>query len=574
MKWSILAVIAAAAFLSAALLRTGLPKHERYSIQPAIPPLKMALGCTPAYAPSSGETIPPLTGWGNYRWKITTASDSAQFYFNQGMAMYYAFHIVEARASFYKATLFDSSCAMAWWAQALAFGPNINDFEYQRPPETFPAVTNALRFKHGCTPVEKALIDAISVRYSADTTADQQKLNEQYKNAMAGLYKQFPKNADVAVLYADALMLLHPWDLYNHDFTPKPWTKRIVSVIKSALRLSPYHPGANHYFIHAVEASGHPAEALTSAKILETAMPSVAHITHMPSHIYIRTGYYNKGVNLNTKALEGYNNYLQAFAPVSEAAFLYSLHNLHMKMACAQMAGNYSQAISAANQLQAQIPADYLNMRTAMGNYLQYLHQSPLITYVRFGKWKDILNENRVDTLPYTAVLQHFARGLAYAKTKNVAAAKTELALMTQKIKNPVLKEPFAPFSAAYDAALVALNLLKGTIAVQDDDISLAIGYFRLAVTAEDQIIYNEPRDWMLPARHHLGEALLQAGKYQEAMLVFKKDLQINPSNAWSLTGILHAAQRLNLNREIKKTRQQLRKASSGNDVEIFRPVF
>jgi tetratricopeptide (TPR) repeat protein len=524
--------------------------------------------------PGDGDAIPALTGWGNYRWKVSTPSDSAQFYFNQGMAMYYAFHIVESRASFDKATRFDSTFAMAWWGKALAFGPNINDFGYQPPSEAYPSARNAVRLKARCTPVEKALIDAIAVRYSADTAAKQAALNEKYRDAMSAVFQQFPQHADVATLYADALMLLHPWDLYHHDFSPKSWTPKIVATIKNALRLSPRHPGANHYLIHAVEASARPGDALKSAAFLATAMPSVSHITHMPSHVYIRTGYYEKGMELNTQAVEGFKKYTAAFAPVTEGAFLYSLHNLHMKMACAHMAGNYSEALSAAKELQQQIPADYVNLPNAMGNYLQYVHQSPLLTYIRFGKWEEVLQEKTGGDLPYGKVLQHFGRGLAYARLGRLTEAASEAALMTTAMQQQGLKEPFSPFNSAYDGAVVARHILDGTIALQQQNLAEAIGHYQQAANAEDRLIYDEPRDWLLPARHYLGDALLQAGRNEEALAVLQKDLQINPANGWALIGLQLAFEQLNRTGAIITTKQRLKNAWLVKDVDIKRPVF
>jgi tetratricopeptide (TPR) repeat protein len=524
--------------------------------------------------PAAGDDIPALTGWGNYRWKVTTPSDSAQYYYNQGMAMYYAFHIIESRASFDKATRFDSTFAMAWWGKALAFGPNINDFGYQPPSEAYPSALAAVRLKGRCTPLEKALINAIAVRYSADTTAKQADLNEKYRDAMSRVSQQFPQNADVAALYADALMLLHPWDLYNHDFSPKAWTPKIVAAIKNALRLSPRHPGANHYLIHAVEASARPGDALKSADLLATAMPSVSHITHMPSHVYIRTGYYQKGMKLNTQAVDGFKNYTAAFAPVTDGLFLYSLHNLHMKMACAHMAGNYSEALSAAKDLQGQIPADYLNLPNAMGNYLQYVHQSPLFTYIRFGKWEELLQEKTGSDLPYAKVLQHFGRGLAYARLNRLSEAASEAAQMAMAMQQEGLKEPFTPFNSAYDGAVVARHILAGTIALQQQQLAEAITQFQQAVTAEDKLIYDEPRDWLLPARHYLGDALLRAGQDEEALAVLQKDLQINPSNGWALTGLQLAFEQLHRTGAIITAKQRLKNAWLVKDVEIKRPVF
>jgi len=576
MRWSFLLLAASGAFLTASALRIVSPsspdsenKENSFAEKK-----KLAIRCAPAYIPTADETIPPLTGWGTYKWKVSTKSDSAQFYFNQGMAMYYAFHIIESRASFDKAVRFDPSFAMGWWGKALAFGPNINDFGYQRPSEAYPSAAKAVSLKASCTPIEKALIDAIAIRYVEDSTQDQKLLNEKYNDAMAGLFKQYNTNADVAALYADAQMLLHPWDLYNHDFSPKAWTPKIVTTIKQVLKLAPSHPGGHHYLIHAVEASDRPEEALKSANFLAKAMPSVSHVTHMPSHIYIRTGYYNTGISVNASANEGYRKYLAAFAPTTEGAFLYLLHNLHMKIACAQMAGNYKESLSAARDLQAEIPDAYLTFGGALGNYIQYLHQSPLMTFIRFGKWQELLNEKMIDTLPYVAVLQHFGRGLAFARLGKAEEASAALAQMRLKMADASLKEPMTPFNAAYDGAVIAESILSGAIAEQQNNLSLAIQHYQKAVKDEDQLIYNEPRDWILPTRQYLADALLKAGRYDEAILILKQDLKINPSNGWAMTGLQIAFDKLNKTNDLIVAKQRLKDAWLVKDVEIKRPVF
>lgn len=573
MKWSTILFVVIAAFITAATVRytnvDGVKKTAAKKVNKLT-----GIRCSPLYIPSEDEIIPRLTGWGSYSWKITTSSDSAQFYFNQGLSMYYAFHIIEARASFDKATRFDPDCAMAWWGKALAFGPNINDFGYQRPSEAYPSSAKANELKSGCTAPEKALIEAMSVRYSGDSAKDQNQLNNLYKEAMARVYKTYPRHTDISALYVDALMLLHPWDLYNHDYSPKPWTTEIVTVIKKTLALNPNHPGANHYYVHAMEASAKPQEALRSADILSTAMPEVSHITHMPSHIYIRTGNYNKGIEQNDKAINGYEKYLTYFAPVYEGIALYSLHNIHMKVNCAQMAGNYQQAMAASKQLQTETPAFYLSMPGALGNYVQYLYQSSLFTLVRFGKWEDILHENQVDSLAYTSLLQHFARGLAYARTGRSGEAENELGLLRTVMRNESLKEPLTPFNAAYDASVVAENILAGVIAEQQKDYTKAISYLESAVKKEDSLIYNEPRDWLLPARHYLGNALLKAGKYNESLSVFNTDLSINPNNGWDLSGIEKALIKLNNKTSLVQVQHRLKTAWMIKDTAIDGPVF
>ncbi|MGB4845948.1 MAG: tetratricopeptide repeat protein [Ferruginibacter sp.] len=575
MKLPYLIITAIAAFLTAAAFRSAIkPVNNKPVSQLIAEKKKSAIRCSPLYIPSADESIPLLSGWGNYSWKITTSSDSAQIYFNQGINMYYAFHIIESRASFDKATRFDPNCAMAWWGKALAYGPNINDFGYQRPSEAYPSATKANQLKENTTPVEKALIEAMALRYVDDSTADQGKLNVLYRNEMNKVYKSFNKDENVSTLYADALMLLHPWDLYNHDFTPKAWTAEIVTVLKHAMQLNPKQPGAHHYFIHAVEASAKPQDALLSAEFLTSAMPEVSHLTHMPSHIYIRTGYYSKGIDVNDQALSGYKKYLQYFPATEESSLLYDLHNVHMKLNCAQMAGNYELAMAASLEVQQKIPDLYISLPGSLGNYVQYIHQSPLFTQLRFGKWNDILKEKVVDSLVHTPVLQYFARGIAFAKTNQLAKAKESLLLMKTKMTEPSLKEPLAPFNAAYDGALVAQHILEGVIVLEEKDYKNAIAHFQQAVVAEDELIYTEPRDWLLPARQYLGDALIKAGKYKEAIAVFNKDLEINPNNGWALTGLVTCYKSLNNKKALAAAQKRLKNSWMIKDTAIESPVF
>lgn len=575
MKLRHLVILTLVAFSIMVAFRTAWqPLSKNEFIKQQAQKKKFSIRCSPAYQPAAGDDIPLLDGWGNYNWAVSSSSDSARIYFNQGINMYYAFHIIEARASFDKATKFDPNCAMAWWGKALAYGPNINDFGYQRPSEAFPSATKANELKANATAVEKALIEAIAIRYVADSAADQAKLNALYRDKMKAVYNAFPNNENVSTLYADALMLMHPWDLYDHDQKAKAWTGEIVAVLKHTLRLNPKQPGANHYYIHAVEASARPGDALSSASFLANAMPDVSHITHMPSHIYIRTGAYDKGITVNNQGLAGYTKYHNYFAATEENIALYALHNMHMKINCAQMAGNYSIAAAASKELQQQIPPFYLQIPGALGNYVQYLNRTDIFTWIRFGKWAAILNDPVGDKLSFTSVLQHFARGMAFANIGDISEAENELSVMQQKMTEPSLKEPFAPFNSVYAAALVGENILAGTIAENKKDLTKAIGLFKTAVQNEDKLIYNEPRDWLLPARQYLGAALVKAGQYKEAVTVFTRDLQINPNNGWSLTGLQTCYSRLKNTTALSAVQKQLKAAWAVKDCEIDTAVF
>ena len=276
----------------------------------------MLFRSTQLNADSLANGIGVLPGWGNYRWDIASKNDSARFYFNQGINMYYAFHIIEAMASFKKAQQFDDTNAMIYWAQALAYGPNINDFGYAATPDAFAAAQKALSLKNNCTPKEKALIEAMAVRYSLDSTISRASLNQLYSTAMKRSYNLFSTDADAATLYADALMLQHPWDYWKHDGEAEPWTPELLAVLEGVLQLHPNHPGANHYYIHSVEASKDAKRAMASANRLGKLMPGVAHMIHMPSHIYIRTGNYTEGITVNEMSVKGYTNYLSLYPDV------------------------------------------------------------------------------------------------------------------------------------------------------------------------------------------------------------------------------------------------------------------
>ena len=575
MKLRYLLILAIAAYSIVVAFRTAMRQPNEAGVaQRVAEKKKFSIRCSPAYQPSADDDIPLLSGWGNYNWPISSNSDSARIYFNQGINMYYAFHIIEARASFDKAAKFDPNCAMAWWGKALAYGPNINDFGYQRPSEAFASATKANALKANASPLERALIEAIAARYVADSAANQDKLNALYRDAMKAVYSTYPKDENVSTLYADALMLMHPWNLYDHDFKARPWTAEIVAVIKHTLRLNPKQPGANHYYIHAVEASAKPGDALASAGFLTAAMPDVSHITHMPSHIYIRTGAYDKGITVNDQGLAGYKKYHDYFAATEENIALYVLHNVHMKINCAQMAGNYSIAAAASKELQELVPAFYLQIPGALGNYVQYLHRTDIFTWLRFGKWKEILSDPVGDTLSFTPVLQHFARGMAFANTNKITDAEKELAIMQKKMTEPSLKEPLAPFNSVYDAALVGESILAATIAGNKQNLNKTISIFKKAVQYEDKLIYNEPRDWLLPARQYLGAALIKAGQYKEAVAVFTKDLRINPDNGWSLTGLETCYRQLKNATALSAVQKQLKAAWSIKDIPVDAAVF
>lgn len=568
------------AFLTASLLAFGFRKNNlSQSNNSGRVITKKAARCGPDWKEVDKlieeNLIPPIPGAGPHTWKINTAHDSASYYFNQGMNMYYSFHIIEAKASFKKAELFDPNSAMVHWAQALAYGPNINDIGYAALPEALEAVRNSIEaMNNSIPPAEKMLIEAMSVRYSADSALSREFLNQQYVDKMKIAYDRFFQNPHVAALYADALMLQHPWDLWNTDGTPKPWTPVIRNVLEKLLATHPEHPGANHYYIHVMEPSPFASKALPSADRLGKITPALSHTVHMPSHIYLRTGQYDKGVIVNENAVNSYSKMISLYAPVTGNDFLYIIHNLHMQTNNAMMAGRAAASLDAADQTTKSIPKEYLSIPDALGNYIQYIFMTPLMAMVRFAKWDELLNASPPPAnMIYANLLFHFGRGMALNAKGLQADAGYELSRLQQLMKDSVLRLPFTPFSAAIEAATVAEQMLTGAIALSEKSYASAITSFQKAVDVEKQMVYNEPRDWMLNPRHWLGKAYLVAGRWKEAEKVFIDDLKNNNENPWALKGLLQALQGQS-KKEAAAVKVRLTKASKRSDVNITHSAY
>ena len=520
--------------------------------------------------------IPPIPGAGSYKWEISSRHDSARFYFNQGINMYYSFHIIESMASFKKAARFDPESGILYWAQALAYGPNINDLGYAASPAALEAVRKAQQFSGTATAIEKALINTMAVRYTEDSTDTNRKtLNEIYTARMADLYKQFPGHPDIAALYADAMMLEHPWILWKTDGTPHPWTPRIREILEKGLAKSPENPGLNHYYIHVMEPSPYAALAKPSADRLGKLTPGLSHTVHMPSHIYLRTGEYHKGIAVNEAAVKSYRTSIPLYAPVTGADFLYIIHNLHMQANNAMMAGNYEAATRATDELTNSIPADYLDFPGAMGNLIQYIYMTPVFKDIRFGKWDSLLNRKPPPIKQtYGHIIWLFGKGMAVAAQQKSADAKNILEQITELAKDTVLKIPFSPFSPAIDGVQIAIELLRGAILMQEQKTDEALIAFRNAVLTEARMVYNEPRDWILNPRHYLANACLVSGKTAEAINTLKDDLAVNNENGWALFGYWQALVKQQKKTAAAAMKKRFEKAFSKADIKLTAPVF
>lgn len=480
----------------------------------------------------------PLPGTGKWNWKISTQNDSAQFYFNQGIRLYYGFHLTEAVPSFRKAQQFDPRCGMLYWGEALALGPNINDVGYAGSAAALAAARMAASNKSGATALELLLIEAMQLRYSADSSLAQSLLNEHYAAAMRGIHAQFSQEPDAAVLFADALMLLHPWDFWFNDGSPKTWTPELVNLLENILDNRSDHPGANHYYIHVIEASPNPEKAMKSAKRLGKLAPGLSHLVHMPSHIYIRTGNFQNGITVNTRAVEQYQRYLKLYPAVAENAALYEIHNRHMQAACAYQENDYATAIEMSNGCRASIVPEWLDAQ-GFGYYIQYMYLSPEFARIIFKDWDGILLQPDIPIqFRYAHLLQRFAKGLAHARKNEPREARANLAAMDTLMTTADFQLPIGAMNPPYHSATIARALLAGTIAEAEGDQDAAISAYSQAVEAEDKLSYDEPRDWLIPARQFLGEALLQKGDFSTAELVFETLLKKNPGNYFAKAGL------------------------------------
>jgi tetratricopeptide (TPR) repeat protein len=400
-------------------------------------------------------------------------------------------------------------------------------------------------------------------------------LNQLYVDKMKEVYEKFPDDADVATLYADAMMLQHPWDLWNIDGTPKPWTPLIREVLEKVLAKTPNHPGANHYYIHVMEPSPFAAKALPSADRLGKLNPGLSHVVHMPSHIYLRTGLYNKGIDVNINAVNSYKSSIPLYAAVTGADFLYIIHNLHMKANNAMLAGNYKIAEAAAIETRNSIQADYLSIPAPLGNVVQYIYMTPVLVYVRFGKWDELIQQNKPDASQvYANILYHFGRGMAFSARSKMTEANQELAAMKTLMADTSLAIPFTPFSAAIEGAIVASKILSGSIALKSGKTNDAITDFTEAVKVEQKMIYNEPRDWLLNPKHWLGKAYLVAGDGSNAEKTFNADLQNNNNNGWALFGLNKALLMQKKYNEAAPVLTRYKKAFNKADINILSPVY
>ncbi len=535
--------------------------------------IAFALGAALTSAASYASTAAPLLdGMGPDRGPIASRVPRAQRYFHQGTTLVWGFNATEAARSFDAAIAADPRCALCYWGLAWSLGPNINsDMDTEGTERVKHALTQALALAPHASSRTRALIAALAVRHPAHGEIDE----DAYAERMVALAHAYPRDADVATFAAEALMNLHPYDWWEADGSPKAWTPAIRTQLERALALAPDHPGANHYFIHLMENSGRPDAARASADRLRTLVPGAGHLLHMPAHIDMRTGRYAAAVAANDAAIEADARYLAAVDAAGAYRVGYVAHNEHFLWAAAAMEGRSATALAAARAAYPLACGARAGDRSS--GILQHLYVLPLYALVRFGRWREIVEETVPPDVaePYPLAIWHYARGTAFARTGRIAEARREQAAVAAFVDDPALERArIKNINPARALVRIAALTLAADIALAEGRAGDAIEPLREATAIEDGLAYDEPHLWLAPTRHALGAALLAAGRAQEAERVYREDLAHYPDNGWSLYGLAEAQRRQGKSEAARATQRRFDQAWYKADVTLSASRF
>jgi tetratricopeptide (TPR) repeat protein len=513
---------------------------------------------------SSEKAAKLMAGLSHLQHPVSTKNPEAQKFFDQGLALIYAFNHEEARRSFEQAANLDPKLAMAQWGIALAVGPNYNEpqIDPARLSAARGAVEKAGELAAGASEKERDYITALTKRFHIPD--DLKKSAMDYRDAMAALHKKYPKDVDAAVLYADSMMNLIPWQLWSKDGRPADGTTEIIAVLESALKLAPDHIGANHLYIHAVEASKSPELAMESANKLGKLAPGAGHLVHMPSHIYLRTGDYEAAAKANETAAEVDRAYIKATGARGMYPAMYYSHNLHFQVESYNRMGRYAEAKRAATQLTDNVRGHLKDMPMLEG-----FLPSAFFVDLRFNRWDDVLNLPAPGKeTPITGALLNYARGVAFAAKGKTAEAENERGLFLNASGSVSGETPFGLNTVA-SIFKIAGHALDARIAAAKGDHRGAVEHWRKTVAAQDDLNYDEPPGWYYPVRESLGAALLIAGDAVEAESVFRKDLEDNPRNGRSLFGLAESLKRQGKTQDERRAGVEFEKAWKNADVKL-----
>lgn len=533
---------------------------------------------SPDLALAERAGAPLFEGMGGYEMPITTQDPDAQRYFNQGMVLAFAFNHAESIRSFRAAQTLDPTCAMCFWGEALATGPNINVTSKGKvimaPSErvaAYAALQQAIARQDNASPREQGYIKALANRYDGDVNSDRAPLDLAWANAMGALAAQYPEDMTAASIYAEALMNTMPWNYWSDDGIAKPETSAVIASLERVLEVEPDHPLALHLYIHALEASNDPGRAEAAADRLVNLVPGAGHLVHMPSHIFYRVGRYNDAAIANQRAADVDEAYIAACNAQGFYPALYYPHNIHFLWAASTMQGQSAVSIESARRVVANVRVEQVQAFPTV----EFFRTVPLLSLVRFAKWDEILAEPHPhEGFMFAKAVWHYARGVAYAATGEMALAAEELALLL-----PLEDDVSVNFLDSRDypgstLVRIAIDLLRGEIAFRAGDYTAAVKSFEQAVAKQDSLPYTEPPFWYYPTRQSLGAALLAGGDAQQAEAVFRRDLELYPHNGWSMFGLIQSLQNQDKNDEAAKVRELFDKAWQFADIELTGAVL
>jgi tetratricopeptide (TPR) repeat protein len=526
--------------------------------------------------PLVGATL--LVGLGDYHFPITSGQPQVQRWFDQGLMLTFGFNHDAAERSFLKATELDPGCAMCWWGAALVLGPHVNGgMDPANNPVAWTRLQHALALAPGASKREQEFIRALAARYAEDPPPDRRPLDEAYARSMGLLVQARPADLDAAVLYAEALMDLQPWDYYDAQLQPKGNTATIVATLESVLARDPNHAGALHLYVHAVEASANPQRGVVAADRLRALIPGSGHLVHMPAHIYSRVGRWHDAVLANQRAIEADNAYLDTCRGNTRGLYPlgYVPHNHHFLWFAASMEGASEVAHEAALQTAARVNLPDLMRQPGFAG-LQHYWMTPWFDRVRFGRWNEIVEQpNPAPDLPYVTAIWHYAQAMADVRQGRLESASRHHAELARLAADPAMEKltVWDRYSLA-NAARIAERTVAAELALARKDPEAAIAALREAVVIEDSIPYDEPPGWHAPVRQTLGAVLLATHRPAEAELVYREELRRNPDNGWSLRGLsdsLAAQKRMD---EARQAEQQFAAAWAHADVRLAQSRF
>ena len=521
---------------------------------------------------SDAPIAPVLTGLGDVHFEVTTSSEKAQYFFNQGLRLTYGFNHQEALRAFKEAARLDPELAMAYWGWALVLGQNINlPMREEVMTQAYSAIQQAMELRHNASKKEQAFIEALSKRYSKDPMAERAPYDQAYADAMANVYATYPDDPDAATFYGASLMNLSPWGYWTTEGEPRANTPKILEALETAMQLNTRHTGALHYYIHAVE-SVDARRAEPAADALRGLAPGIGHLVHMPSHIYMQRGRYAESYEVNALAVIADEGYITQCRAQGIYPLNYYPHNVHFLAWAGVMQGRQAEALDASRKVANNVPKDRHGDDWAL--YQTFL-SLPLMTMARFGMWDEILAEPMPpENSHYWQGVWLYARGMAQLYTAGPAEAKKTLKKLDALSEDPALPEVFVGFSHAGRLLTIAREILAGEIASQLGNHDQAVQHLDRAVRLEDGLMYNEPPDWFFPSRHILGAALIDADRPVEAEQVYWDSLKRYPENGYALLGMAQSLSAQGRTEEAAAMQERYEKAWEAADAPLTTSKF